>query len=88
MQSLGFEIGFETMATRFHYTKHFDLLPVDLLWMSAETFSKMVTNDQRTGEHAEMPMIDLESLPAVKRYALNDDQEREGRDLHDTRLLL
>lgn len=88
MHSLGFEIVFETMATRFHHKKHFDLLPVDLLWVSAETFSKMATTDQRTGKHAEMPVIDFESLLAMKLFALKDDKERDGKDLLDIRLLL
>ena len=88
MQSLGFEIVFETMATRFHHKKHFDLLPVDLLWVSAETFAKMACTDQRTGKHDEMPVIDFESLLAMKLHALKDDKERDGKDLLDIRLLL
>lgn len=88
MQSLGFEIVFESMATRFQHKKHFDLLPVDLLWVSAETFSKMAATDQRTGKRAEMLVIDFESLLAMKLHALKDDKEREGKDLLDIRLLL
>ncbi len=88
MRSLGFEIVFETMATRFRHRKHLDLLPVDLLWVSAETFAKMATTDQRTGIRADMPVIDFETLLAMKLHALKDDKERDGRDLLDIRLLL
>ena len=88
MRSLGFEIVFETMATRFQHPKHFDLLPVDLLWVSAETFAKMAATDQRTGRHCDMPVISFESLMAMKLYALKDDKERDGRDMLDIRLLL
>lgn len=88
MQSLGFEIVFETMATRFKHKKHFDLLPVDLLWVSVETFAKMAATDQRTGTRADMPVINFESLLAMKLHALKDDKERDGRDLLDIRLLL
>ena len=76
------------MATRFLHPKHFDLLPVDLLWVSVETFARMSATDQRTGKHSEMPVIDFESLLAMKLYALKDDQERDGKDLLDIRLLL
>ncbi len=88
MRSLGFEIMFEAMATRFTHKKHFDLLPVDLLWVSAETFAKMAATDQRTGIRSDMPVIDFESLLAMKLHALKDDKERDGRDLLDIRLLL
>lgn len=88
MQSLGFEIVFEVMATRFQHKRHFDLLPVDLLWVSAETFAKMSATDQRTGKRAEMPVIDFESLLAMKLHALKDDKEREGKDMLDIRMLL
>ena len=88
MSSLGFEIISESMATRFLHPKHFDLLPVDLLWVSVETFARMSATDQRTGKHSEMPVIDFESLLAMKLYALKDDQERDGKDLLDIRLLL
>ena len=88
MQALGFEIVFEAMATRFRHPKHFDLLPVDLLWVSPATFAKMAVSDQKTGKHAEIPVIDFESLLAMKLHALKDDQERDGKDLLDIRLLL
>ena len=88
MRSLGFEIGFETMATRFQHPKHWDLLPVDLLWVSAETFAKMAATDQTTGRHCDIPVIDFESLLAMKLHALKDDKERDGRDMLDIRLLL
>ncbi len=88
MRTLGFEIVFEAMATRFKHKKHFDLLPVDLLWVSAETFAKMATTDQRTGIRSDMPVINYESLLAMKLHALKDDKERDGRDLLDIRLLL
>lgn len=88
MKSLGFDIVFEAMATRFHNTKHFDLLPVDLLWVSAETFARMAATNQRTGIRAEMPVIDFESLLAMKLHALKDDEERHGKDMLDIRNLL
>lgn len=88
MRSLGFEVVFESMATRCRHPKHLDLLPVDLLWVSPETFAKMALSDQRTGNHADMPVIDFESLLAMKLHALKDDQERDGKDLLDIRLLL
>ena len=88
LRSLGFEIVFETMATRFRHTRHFDLLPVDLLWVSNETFAKMAATDQRTGPRADMPVINFESLLAMKLHALKDDKERDGRDMLDIRLLL
>ncbi len=88
MRSLNFEIVFETMATRFRHKKHLDLLPVDLLWVSAETFAKMAATDQRTGPRVDMPVINFESLLAMKLHALKDDKERDGRDMLDIRLLL
>jgi hypothetical protein len=35
-----------------------------------------------------MPVIDFESLLAMKLYALKDDKERHGKDMLDIRLLL
>jgi hypothetical protein len=88
MSSLGFEILSEAMATRFRHPRHFDLLPVDLIWVDAGTFAKMAATDQRTGIRAEMPVIDFESLLAMKLHALKDDKERHGKDMLDIRLLL
>ena len=88
MKLLGFDIVLEAMATRFHHTKHFDILPVDLLWVSAETFAKMAATNQRTGIRADMPVIDFESLIAMKLHALKDDEERHGKDMLDIRNLL
>lgn len=88
MKSLGFEIAFEAMATRFRHKDHFDLLPVDLLWVSSETFAKMAATDQRTGINGDMPVIDFEALLAMKLHALKDQLLRKGKDLLDIRLLL
>lgn len=88
MKSLGFETAFEAMATRFQHAKHLDLPPVDLLWVSPETFSKMRETDQKTGRHRNIPVINFESLLAMKLHALKDDEERKGKDLLDIRFLL
>ncbi len=88
MASLGFATAPEPMATRFHLVNHPETPPVDLLWVSPETFSKMATTNQRTGRHKDIPVIDLESLLAMKLHALKDQDERDGRDLMDIRLLL
>ncbi len=88
MKSLGFDITFEAMATRFQHAKHLDLPPVDLLWVSAGTFSKMRETDQKTGRHGDIPVINFESLLAMKLHALKDDGERKGKDLLDIRFLL
>ncbi len=88
METLGFEIVFESMATRFQLKNHPDFPPIDLLWVSSETFAKMADTDQRTGTHRDIPVINLESLLAMKIYALKDQDERQGRDLLDIRQLL
>ncbi len=88
MKSLGFKIDFEAMATRFNHNKHIELPPVDLLWVSTETFSKMRSTDQKTGHHGDTPVINFESLLAMKLFALKDDKERKGKDLLDIRYLL
>lgn len=88
MKSLGFEIVFEAMATRFRHSRHFDLLPVDLLWVSVETFARMAQSNQRTGPRADMSVIDLESLLAMKINALKDHEKREGKDVLDIRFLM
>lgn len=88
MESLGFKIVFQAMATRFRHPEHFDLVPVDLLWVNDETFQKLAVTDQRTGRHGNIPVISLESLLAMKLHALRDDAERKGRDMLDIRSLL
>jgi hypothetical protein len=88
MKSHGFEIVFEGMATRFDHLKHHDLLPVDLLWVRAETFTRMAATTQRTGKRAEMPVIDFESLIAMKLDALKDNEARHGKDMLEIRNLL
>jgi len=62
--------------------------PVDLLWVSAETFAKMADTDQRTGLHDNIPVITLESLLAMKLHALKDRETRHDKDLLDIRELL
>ncbi len=88
MASLGFRTAFESMATRFQLINRPEFPPIDLLWVSPETFAKMAMTDQRTGLHGNIPVIDLESLLAMKLHALKDQDEREGKDLLDIRLLL
>jgi hypothetical protein len=88
MDSLGFGTAFQSMATRFQLINRPDFPPIDLLWVSPETFAKMALTDQRTGPHGDIPVIDLESLLAMKLHALKDQDEREGKDLLDIRLLL
>ena len=69
------------MATRFQLINRPEFPPIDLLWVSPETFAKMAMTDQRTGLHGNIPVIDLESLLAMKLHALKDQDEREGKDL-------
>lgn len=88
MKSLGFGIAFESMATRFQRESDLTLPPVDLLWVNQDTFMKMAATDQRTGHHANIPVIDFESLLAMKLHALKDQKERRGKDLLDIRELL
>jgi hypothetical protein len=88
MASLDFSIAFEAMATRFQHNKHLDLAPVDLLWVSDESFAKMATTGQKTGHHGDIPVIDFEALLAMKLHALKDDQNRKGKDILDIRFLL
>jgi hypothetical protein len=88
MASLGFEIVFDVMATRFQHKKYLDLAPVDLLWVSDESFAKMATTGQKTGRRGDIPVIDFEALLAMKLHALKDDKERKGKDILDIRYLL
>ncbi len=88
LESLGFEITVQSMATRFRLKDHLEFLPVDLLWVSPETFAKMAVTKERTGLHRDIPVIDLESLLAMKLHALKDQEERDGKDLLDIRVLL
>ena len=76
------------MATRFQLKNHPEVPPVDLLWVNPATFARMAATDQRTGPHGQIPVIDFESLLAMKLHALKDQEERGGRDLLDIRLLL
>ncbi len=88
MESLGFSIVFEAMATRFKHPRHLDLPPVDLIWVSAETFARMGETKEKTGRRLDMPVVDLESLLAMKIHALKDHESRQGRDVLDLRFLL
>ncbi|MEX1114538.1 MAG: nucleotidyl transferase AbiEii/AbiGii toxin family protein [Akkermansiaceae bacterium] len=88
MKSLGFTIAFESMATRFQRVNPLEMMPIDLLWVSPETFAKMSATDQRTGIHGDIPVINLESLLAMKLHALKDRVARKERDLLDIRFLL
>lgn len=88
MHSLGFNIVFEAMATRFQRKNPLEMMPIDLLWVSQETFAKMSATNQKTGIHGDIPVIDLESLLAMKVHALKDRATRKDRDLLDIRFLL
>jgi hypothetical protein len=88
MERIGFKVAFQAMATRFQLAGHPEVPPVDLLWVSPETFAKMALTDQRTGLHDDIPVIDFESLLAMKLHALKDQDERGGRDMLDLRMLL
>lgn len=88
MKSLGFTIAFESMATRFQRVNPLEMMPIDLLWVSPETFTRMSVTDQKTGIHGDIPVIDLESLLAMKLHALKDRVARKDRDLLDIRFLL
>lgn len=88
MRSLGFEEVFDSMATRFQLPGDQIFPPIDLLWVSAETFSKMASTGERTGLHGDIPVIELETLIAMKLHALKDNENRHGKDLLDIRELL
>jgi hypothetical protein len=88
MERIGFKVAFQAMATRFQLAGHPEVPPVDLLWVSTETFANMALTDQRTGLHDDIPVIDFESLLAMKLHALKDQDERGGRDMLDLRMLL
>lgn len=76
------------MATRFQRDDRFEMMPIDLLWVSPETFAKMSVTDQKTGIRGDIPVIDLESLLAMKLHALKDRAARKEKDLIDIRFLL
>lgn len=88
MASLGFSEAFDAMATRFQLTHNPGFIPFDLLWVDSQTFVKMAATDQRTGLHGDIPVIGLESLLAMKLYAVKDNETRHGKDLLDIRELL
>jgi hypothetical protein len=88
MESLGFGIAFQAMATRFHLKRDPAYPPVDLLWVSPESFAKMEMTDERAGLHHDMPVIDLRTLLAMKLNALKDREQRHDKDLLDIRFLL
>ena len=88
MTSLGFKIVFKAMATRFKHAKHLDVPAVDLIWVSPASFLIMADTDEKTGHRKEIPVINLETLLAMKLHALKNDEERKGRDQLDIRILL
>lgn len=88
MHALGFEEIFDSMATRFQLPEDQFFAPIDLLWVSDETFGKMASTTERTGLHGDIPVIDLETLIAMKLHALKDNDSRNGKDLLDIRELL
>jgi hypothetical protein len=65
-----------------------DLVPVDLLWVSLETFDKMKATDQMTGRHRDIPVINFETLLSMKLHALKDQEARRNKDLLDIYELL
>jgi Nucleotidyl transferase AbiEii toxin, Type IV TA system len=88
MVLLGFTKSSEGMASRFIRKSDPSFPPVDLLWVSESTFGKMATSPCRIGRNGDIPVIDFESLLAMKLYALKDDGQRQGKDLLDIRNLL
>lgn len=88
MRSLGFIEVFNAMATRFQLAFGESFPPMDLLWVDAGTFSKMTDTRQRTGRHGDIPVIELETLLAMKLHAVRDNESRHGKDLLDIRELL
>lgn len=88
MESLDFGTTFQAMATRFQLKRDLAYPPVDLLWVSPESFAKMEITDERAGNHRDMPVIDLRTLLAMKLNALKDREERQDKDLLDIRFLL
>jgi hypothetical protein len=88
MESLGFGITFQAMATRFQLKRDPAYPPVDLLWVSPESFAKMEMTDERAGVHRDMLVIDLPTLLAMKLNALKDREVRQDKDLLDIRYLL
>jgi predicted nucleotidyltransferase component of viral defense system len=88
MQSLGFRIAFQAMATRFKHPIHLDLPPVDLIWVSEESFKIMAQDQVKTGRHGTMNVISMQTLLAMKLHALKDNENRKGKDLLDIRHLL
>lgn len=88
LRSLGFEEVFDSMATRFQSPHNLVFPPIDLLWVSEETFEKMASTGQRTGLHGDIPVIEFETLIAMKLHAVKDNESRHGKDLLDIRELL
>ncbi len=88
MRHLGLVKSTEGMASRFVRLQDPSFPPVDLIWVDEETFGKMAATESRTGRHSDIPVIDFESLLAMKLHALKDDAHRQGRDVLDIRSLL
>lgn len=88
MKELRFIKTTEGMASRFRRPGDLAFPPVDLIWVNAGTFSLMALSKDRTGRSANIPVIDFESLLAMKIHALKDDEQRQGKDLLDIRSLL
>ena len=88
MESLGFSITIESMATRFQLKDILSFPPIDLLWVSPETFQKMAATAQKTGLRKDISVVDLEALLAMKLHAVKDNDERHGKELLDIRELL
>jgi hypothetical protein len=88
MARLGLSKFTDGMASRFVMVKDPSFPPVDLIWVDDETFGKMAASENRTGRHGDIPVIDFESLLAMKLHALKDDAHRQGRDMLDIRSLL
>lgn len=88
MAHLGFVIEFESMATRFIFTKDPSVVPIDLIWVSAESFSKMGLTKELATDRKDIPVVDFEALLAMKICALKDGATRGQRDLIDLRMIL
>jgi hypothetical protein len=88
MSDLGFTKVAEGMASRFLRKSDPCYPPIDLLWFDDASFAKMAQTTDRIGSDGSIPVIDFESLLAMKFHALKDDEHRQGRDVLDIRSLL
>ena len=86
--SLGMEITFEAMATRFHHPVHLTAPPIDLLWVDDETFRKLAAAAEFATTRKDIPVVGFRELLIMKIAALENDRNRHGKDVLDLRWLL